>query len=146
MDEGRDVLGRAECLELMRSVRLGRVVFTWRALPAVWPTAFVLDGRSVVFRVAAGSPVEAALRDETVVAFQTDAIEPGGERGWSVTTVGRVRAVRDPAETARLDALFPPRSPDAASERYLRLDCDRLTGTRFSASPRATATPAPLAP
>ncbi|MFC4907067.1 pyridoxamine 5'-phosphate oxidase family protein [Actinomadura gamaensis] len=185
-NDERDALGRAECLALMGSVPVGRVVFTEQALPAVWPAAFALDGQSVVFRTTVGTRLDAALRGGAVVAFETDAFEPvpprasapgsrasdrgasgdgaggggggcggggseggggAGPRGWTVTAVGRVRAVRDPADLARLERLLPARRANGVLERVVRVDCDRLTGRRFPIAPPAPPPPpAPPAP
>ena len=41
---GLEILDREDCLGLLASVPLGRVVFTDRALPAIQPVNFVLDG------------------------------------------------------------------------------------------------------
>ncbi|WP_051713303.1 pyridoxamine 5'-phosphate oxidase family protein [Spirillospora albida] len=101
----QEALGRAECLMLLRSVPIGRVVYTDRALPAVRPVAFVLDGdRAVVVRTAPGSKFDAALRG-AVVAFEADAIDPAGLTGWTVTAVGRAQAVTAGPEAERLAAL-----------------------------------------
>lgn len=38
---------RAECLSLLRTVPVGRIVFTECALPAIQPVNFTLDGASL---------------------------------------------------------------------------------------------------
>jgi nitroimidazol reductase NimA-like FMN-containing flavoprotein (pyridoxamine 5'-phosphate oxidase superfamily) len=101
---GLQVLSRPECLRLLSSTPIGRIVFTDRALPAVQPVAFCLDGERIVIRTGIGSKLAAATRD-TVVAFEADEFDRHGRTGWSVTAVGHARAVRDPAELARLAAL-----------------------------------------
>lgn len=35
---------RQECLRLLPTVPVGRIVYTWQALPAVLPVNFCLDG------------------------------------------------------------------------------------------------------
>ena len=52
---GFDVLSRTECLRLLASAKVGRVVYTDGALPAVTPVNFALDGTVVVFPTATGS-------------------------------------------------------------------------------------------
>jgi hypothetical protein len=67
---------KADCLTLLRRVRVGRLVFTARALPAVRPVCFSVDGDDIVIRTAARS----GLADEVVgcvVALQAD---QGGPR------------------------------------------------------------------
>lgn len=54
---GPAVLGRDECLALLASARLGRVVFTTRGLPAVEPVKFRYRDEAVYFATdAGGSP------------------------------------------------------------------------------------------
>ncbi|MEU8385537.1 pyridoxamine 5'-phosphate oxidase family protein, partial [Streptosporangium sp. NPDC048865] len=45
---GLQILSRQECLTLLASTSIGRIVFTDRALPAVQPVGFVLDGEDIV--------------------------------------------------------------------------------------------------
>src|SRR5262245_47213677 len=94
---GLEILERGECLALLGSVPLGRVVFTERALPAVQPVNFVLDEECVVIRTAPRSTLATAMPG-AVVAFEADHFDGAGATGWSVTVVGKARTVRDPAE------------------------------------------------
>nr|BFE79301.1 hypothetical protein GCM10020093_019020 [Planobispora longispora] len=71
---GLRVLSRAECLELLASVPIGRIVFTDRALPAIQPVNYVLDGNRLVIRATAGSKLALAVRD-TIVALEADAFD-----------------------------------------------------------------------
>src|SRR5437868_8294177 len=89
---GLQVLSPEECLLLLGSARIGRIVYTDRALPAVLPVAFCLDGTDIVIRTAAGSTLAAATRN-AVVAFEADDFDPDMRSGWSVTAVGHARAV-----------------------------------------------------
>ncbi|MEU5879906.1 pyridoxamine 5'-phosphate oxidase family protein [Spirillospora sp. NPDC047279] len=95
-DDGNstEALGRAESLALMRSVPIGRIVFTEQALPAIRPVGFRLDGETVVIHTGLGSSLSRAVRD-SVVAFQADAFESGTGHGWSVTVLGEARSWRD---------------------------------------------------
>ncbi|MEV4310164.1 pyridoxamine 5'-phosphate oxidase family protein [Nonomuraea sp. NPDC049624] len=128
---GLQVLSREECLRLLSSTPIGRIVFTDRALPAVQPVNFCLDGERVVIRTSIGSKLAAATR-HAVVAFEADEFDPAMRTGWSVTAVGHARAVTDPAETARLAAL--PLSPWAPGSRdhYVVVDAEQLSGRRIA--------------
>lgn len=46
---GLEVLSRDECLRLLAGMRLGRVVVTEMALPAVFPVNYALTGADIVF-------------------------------------------------------------------------------------------------
>ncbi|MFI7415763.1 pyridoxamine 5'-phosphate oxidase family protein [Nonomuraea sp. NPDC049684] len=128
---GLQVLSREECLRLLSSTPIGRIVFTDRALPAVQPVNFCLDGERVVIRTSIGSKLAAATR-HAVVAFEADEFDPAMRTGWSVTAVGHARAVTDPAETARLAAL--PLSPWAPGSRdhYIVVDAEQVSGRRIA--------------
>ncbi|GGS62226.1 pyridoxamine 5'-phosphate oxidase family protein [Nonomuraea spiralis] len=128
---GLQVLSREECLRLLSSAPIGRIVFTDRALPAVQPVNFCLDGESVVIRTSIGSKLAAATR-HAVVAFEADEFDPATRTGWSVTAVGHARAVSDPAETARLATL--PLSPWAPGSRdhFVVVEAEQVSGRRIA--------------
>jgi uncharacterized protein len=85
-------LTREDCLHLLGGSRLGRVVFTASAMPAVQPVSYVLHGDEVVFRVADGGPLSTATR-HAVVGFQVDDIDPITHIGWSVLGVGQAHEI-----------------------------------------------------
>lgn len=127
---GLEVLSREECRRLLASVTIGRIVFTERALPAVQPVNFVLDGEEVVIRTSIGSKLAAAARN-TIVAFEADEFDPVARTGWSVTAVGRARAVHDPLEIQRLSALDLATWAPGSRDHYIVVRTDRLTGRRL---------------
>ncbi|WP_084965946.1 pyridoxamine 5'-phosphate oxidase family protein [Thermoactinospora rubra] len=128
---GLRVLSRRECLELLASVPIGRIVFTDRALPAVQPVNFCLDGERVVIRTTTGSKLAAATR-HAVVAFEADEFDAAERTGWSVTAVGHARAVHDPLERVRLAAL--PLEPWAPGERdhFIVVEVEQVSGRRIT--------------
>jgi nitroimidazol reductase NimA-like FMN-containing flavoprotein (pyridoxamine 5'-phosphate oxidase superfamily) len=127
---GLEVLDREDCLALMRSVTLGRVVFTDRALPAIQPVHFVLDGNDVIIATTPGSKLAAATRG-AIVAFETDQFESGSRSGWSVTMIGQARAVRTPTEIDRLSRL-PLRSwVTGRHDYFIRIRGDHVSGRRI---------------
>lgn len=126
---GLDVLEPAECLRLLETVTIGRIVFTDRALPAVLPVTFVVHGGDLVIR--AGPERTLAAVADTVVAFEADEFDSAGRRGWSVTAVGRATAVTDPAERAEMAALPLPAWAPAEHSTYLRVQIELLDGRRI---------------
>jgi nitroimidazol reductase NimA-like FMN-containing flavoprotein (pyridoxamine 5'-phosphate oxidase superfamily) len=127
---GLEILERADCLRLLASVPLGRVVFTDRALPAIQPVNFVLDGDDILIRTSTGSKLALAMRD-TIVAFEADDIDPATQTGWSVTLVGHARPVEDPDEVTRLTRLrLRPWTP-GPSDRFVRISGSDLAGRRI---------------
>ena len=91
-------LDREECLRLLASVPVGRLVFTLAGMPAVQPVNFVVDGERILFRTREGSKL-VAIRAGTVVAFETDEIDPETGSGWSVTITGEARILDEPEAT-----------------------------------------------
>jgi nitroimidazol reductase NimA-like FMN-containing flavoprotein (pyridoxamine 5'-phosphate oxidase superfamily) len=89
MSKGQEleVLNRRQCLDLMQAVRVGRLVFTEDALPAVQPVNFRLWRDDVVIRVAGGAKLTAAAHN-LVVAFEADELDPDLRTGWSVPSSG----------------------------------------------------------
>lgn len=92
-------LTREECLGLLRSACVGRIVFTQHALPAVRPVSYRMDGAALVVRLPADLPTYAA--HDTIVAFEVDEVSPDVAWGWTVTVVGRAAEHIDPRQPGR---------------------------------------------
>ena len=129
-------LTRQECLALLRTVPVGRLVFTDRALPAVVPVNFVLDHSGIVVRTGAGSTLAAAVRG-AVVAFEVDDFDATARNGWCVTITGQARQVTDPLELERLRAL--ELAPYAGGDRnnFVVVPVELVSGRRVGGGPLA---------
>jgi nitroimidazol reductase NimA-like FMN-containing flavoprotein (pyridoxamine 5'-phosphate oxidase superfamily) len=129
---GLEILDREECLALLATVPVGRIVYTHRALPAVQPVNFVMDGEAIIIRTAPGAKFWGAAHDG-VVAFEVDEINVEDHSGWSVTAVGHASVVHDEQERRQLEAL--PLRPWAPGERnhFLRIPVDVVNGRRILA-------------
>ena len=85
------------------------------------------------------------------VAFEIDHVDYTYHRGWSVMVRGTTAVVDDPAEVARIRAVWEPK-PWASGDRslLLKLPVDRAHGTpaRFRLGPdvRASCPPDPPDP
>ncbi|GAB3887485.1 pyridoxamine 5'-phosphate oxidase family protein [Kibdelosporangium lantanae] len=127
---GLEVLAEDECLRLLGKVPVGRIVYTDRALPAVQPVNFVVDGRSVVIRTAPRSRLAVAANG-AVVAFEVDEFTDAPDsNAWSVVVVGRADEI--PAEEfAAVRRL--PLQPWVAGARdyYLRVAIEIISGRRL---------------
>lgn len=129
--DGLDVLGRRECVRLLASVRLGRIVHTEQALPAVRLVEFALAGETIVIRTAWRAMPDGGRHP--VVAFEADAVDEQARTGWSVTVVGHAWAVEEPGEIAELDRLgLRPWSSENGGH-YVRIAIERVTGRRIAA-------------
>lgn len=125
-----DQLTRDECLRLLESVPVGRIVYTRRAMPAVELVNFALDDGDIVIRTDASGKLAAATHG-AVVAFEADTIDYGLRRGWSVTAVGYSREVTDPADIARLREAGPEPWAPGEREHFIRITPGILTGRRL---------------
>ncbi|GAA1256712.1 pyridoxamine 5'-phosphate oxidase family protein [Sphaerisporangium rubeum] len=134
---GLRVLSHEECLRLLSLTPIGRIVFTDRALPAVQPVNFHLDGDEIVIRTAVGTKLAVATR-RAVVAFEADEIDWESRTGWSVTAVGRARAVSDPAEIKRLSALPLVSWAPGSHDHFIVIQAEQLSGRRISPEEPAT--------
>jgi hypothetical protein len=129
---GQEILGEDECLRLLDSVQVGRLVFTTGALPAVRLVTFVVDADTIVFASADGERRRAAERGD-VVAFEVDDIDPDRQLGWTVTAVGHLSIV-DADELENLQQTLPPQPwPPARNGHLIRLGIESLDGRRLIA-------------
>jgi nitroimidazol reductase NimA-like FMN-containing flavoprotein (pyridoxamine 5'-phosphate oxidase superfamily) len=117
-------------LELLGSVRVGRLVFTENALPAVHPVNFRLHGGDVVIRVAGGAKLDAAARNY-VVAFQADDLEPDLRLGWTVTVVGHAERITDIDEVVELSGTFLQPWVDGRRDHFVRIRSEMVAGRRL---------------
>jgi len=132
--QGLEEMSRAECLHLLASVPVGRIVYTLQALPAVAVVNFAIHDGGVVFRADGARNLESATR-HAVVAFEADDMDPDTHRGWSVTVVGPADEVTDTDEMAALRALrLDPWAP-GEREHFIRIKPEIVTGRRIHTAP-----------
>jgi hypothetical protein len=113
---------RDECLRLMATTGVGRIIYTRRAMPAVELIAFSLDGGDIVVQTMRDQ-IAAAIRD-SIVAFEADQVSPHDESGWTVTVIGQ----------AHEDVSSSPgghSSPDGR-EHVIRIRPELVTGFRIA--------------
>ena len=130
---GLEVLDTAECLDLLASVSIGRVIFTARALPDVVLVNFVLHERMIVVSTTRGSKLFAAVRN-AVVAFEVDDFDTETWTGWSVTVVGRARLVCAGDELAKLSALGARSQQPERWEQFVVISAGLVNGRRRAAN------------
>jgi len=127
-----EILGQDQCLDLLRTVRVGRLVFTERALPAVQPVNFRVWQGDIVIRVASGAKLAAAVGN-LVVAFETDELDPDLRTGWSVTVVGHAQRITDVGDLVELSGLFLQPWDDGRRDYFVRIRTEKVTGCRLRA-------------
>lgn len=130
MKRSLEVLSREECLRLLRSVPVGRLIYTHHALPAVVPVNFVVDGAELLVRAGYGGALAAGIRG-SVVAFEADDLDGIRHEGWSVTVTGQAREELDSAELVRLSALQLEPWATGARDHFLKISTEIVTGRRL---------------
>jgi len=124
-------LSRDECLRLMASVSIGRIIYTRQALPAVELVNFALDHGDIVMKTDGDGKLAAATR-QAIVAFEADCLDVD-QVGWSVTAIGPSREVTDPEDIARLQKIDLSSWPHGAQELFIRVSPEILNGRRLDA-------------
>jgi uncharacterized protein len=123
-----------ECISLLASVEVGRVLLTVDALPSAVPVGHqVVDG-AVVFRCIRETKMHAAVHGR-VLGYEADDLGPAPGPGWSVLALGYARIVRDPAEIADLRRRRIRGWAHDGTSDFVRLAIDRITGRRFGLHP-----------
>ncbi len=89
---------------------LGRIVFTWHAMPAIRPVNHLVEDEAIIVRSHLGSAIvaRAAADDGAVVCYGADELAPVRHTGWSVIVTGMARLVRDSAAITRYEQLLEP--------------------------------------
>ncbi len=124
-------LSRDDCLRLMASVSMGRIIYTRQALPAVELVNFALDHGDIVIKTDGDGKLAAATR-HTVVAFEADCLD-AEQAGWSVTAIGPSREVTDPEDIGRLQKIALSSWTHGIREHFIRVSPEMLNGRRLRA-------------
>jgi nitroimidazol reductase NimA-like FMN-containing flavoprotein (pyridoxamine 5'-phosphate oxidase superfamily) len=125
-----DVLTRRQCLDLLQGPRVGRLVFTEDALPAVQPVNYRMWRDDVVIRVAGGAKLSAAT-DHQVVAFEADELDADLHTGWSVTVVGHAKPITDVDELVEVAGTFVQPWVEGKRDHFVRITTEKVTGRQF---------------
>jgi nitroimidazol reductase NimA-like FMN-containing flavoprotein (pyridoxamine 5'-phosphate oxidase superfamily) len=132
---GLRVLSEAECIELLRGHRFGRLALGVDGWPAILPVNYLFDGASVVIRTAAGAKLEHGHM--SAVAFEIDDADRYGYWGWSVLVQGPAfditSSVDEYSERLR-DLPVRPWAP-GAKQHWLKVTTARVSGRAFGREP-----------
>src|ERR1017187_4091880 len=119
-------LSKDECLQLMASVSVGRIIYTRRALPAVELVNFAFDHGDIIIRTEGGGKLAAAAQHS----------------GWSVTAIGQSQEVTDSGDIARLKAIGLSSWAAGVRDHFIRISPEILNGRRLLAfAPQAPDSP-----
>jgi nitroimidazol reductase NimA-like FMN-containing flavoprotein (pyridoxamine 5'-phosphate oxidase superfamily) len=124
-------LTATECLRLLASASVGRIVYTQRAMPAVELVSFAVDGGDIVIKTDPGGALAAAT-NHTVVAFEADEVDTATGQGWSVTAIGRSREVTESRDIARLRSIGLRSLEADGHEHFIRVTPGIVSGRRLA--------------
>ncbi|MCE7002089.1 pyridoxamine 5'-phosphate oxidase family protein [Kibdelosporangium philippinense] len=136
-----EALDREQSLDLLHTVRVGRLVFTEEALPAVQPVNFRLYLDDIVIRVAGGGKLRSATGN-AVVGFQADELDPDLREGWSVTVVGHANLIRDTDELVEMSGICLQPWVSGRRDHFIRIEAEKVTGRRLYIADAAQPRPA----
>ena len=125
------VLSFSECQALLRAGVFGRIGVSADDGPHVIPVNYSVSDAAIIVRTARDGLLARHGRGARV-AFQIDHVDYTRSRGWSVMVRGTTVVVDDPAEVARIRAVWEP-VPWASGERslLLRLPLTEVSGRRL---------------
>ena len=126
-----EALDEAECRRLLEGKRLGRLVLTSGALPAVIPVVYALDAEHIVVRVSPAWHLRTSLQG-AVVAFEVDELDPATSAGWSIVAVGVAQ---------ELAADHPGRPADGGGDQIVGILPTALSGHRVTLGAPGTGNP-----
>ncbi|HEY6740696.1 MAG TPA: pyridoxamine 5'-phosphate oxidase family protein [Actinopolymorphaceae bacterium] len=123
-------LDTEESLRLLGSVPVGRVVFSYEAMPAIRPVNHVVDDGKVLFRTHDGTAIIPTALRQAVVAYEADELDPVGRTGWSVIVTGMAAFVTEPDRLARYRERLHSWM-DGALDYVIEIDPGKVTGVRL---------------
>jgi len=131
-------LTSGDCLRLLVTAPIGRIIYTRQALPAVELVNFALEGGDIIIRTDRSGKLAAAARG-AIVAFEADVVDTEHRTGWSVTAIGPSDEVTDAADIARLQELdLSPWAP-GLREHFIRISPQLLNGRWLGSGQQAFA-------
>lgn len=124
-----------ECRLLLRGKRVGRAVFTDRALPSALPVNYLATDEGIVFRTDPRGLLARTLEatGDAVLGFEVDEVDEDFGSGWSVLVVGLAVRVQGP-ESSRLEEAGLRAWGASDASTFVRIPFDRVTGRAVEAA------------
>lgn len=123
-------LERPECVQLLKSGLIGRVVYTYDAMPAAQPVNYAVDNDEIIFRTDGGDKMKAAVNN-AVVGFEVDEFDSSARTGWSVLAVGQAYHVIDRDRLELLSSRMPAPWASERTAHTIAIPLTRLSGRRL---------------
>jgi hypothetical protein len=125
-----------DCLRLLATAPIGRIIYTRQAMPAVDLVNFALEAGDIIVRTDRSGKLAVATRG-AIVAFEADVVDIEHRSGWSVTAIGPSRAVTDDADIARLQRMGLSPWVPGVREHFIRISPQLLNGRWLGAGHQA---------
>ncbi|MDT2007131.1 pyridoxamine 5'-phosphate oxidase family protein [Rhodococcus opacus] len=122
-------LSLAECIRLLRSVSVGRMVFTENALPALRPVTFAALAGEVVIPA---DDVWFERFDGQFLTFEADGFDLSTRIGWSVVAMGKATHLSFSDSVARFRNRKAVPWSIHPSACHLVIDMEQVTGRRVT--------------
>jgi len=126
-----ETLSQEECLELLRSHRVGRIALADHGQPLIFPVNYAADDRAVVIRTALGMKLHESPMAK--VAFEIDEVDEAAGTAWSVMVQGIAYEITDAIDQLSEQLRTLVVEPMAPGERtnWIAVMRDQISGRRF---------------
>jgi nitroimidazol reductase NimA-like FMN-containing flavoprotein (pyridoxamine 5'-phosphate oxidase superfamily) len=129
-------LDEAECMELLGTTRIGRLIYSSRYGPVALPSEYKIYEGSIIFRTYRTTFTEEDLRTgiahaEYQVAFEVDQTDPDAREGWLVLVLGTAHHIDTEAERASIADVGLKSWVEGEPEHFIRVDPIRVAGQRI---------------
>ncbi len=138
-----EVLERAECLELVATVALGRLAYDRGGVLVVIPINVGLVDDRLYFHLGTGAALN-AIYHQALVTVEIDQFDLDRATGWSVNVVGVAKEV--PPGRIQPDMAELRSWVRRAATRLFALDTEHLSGRRVLAADDTGSTTRPAPP
>ncbi len=129
-------LDEAECMELLSTTRIGRLIYNSRYGPVALPSEYRIHEGSIVFPTYRTLFTEEDLRTgiahaEYQVAVEVDQTDPEAREGWLVLVRGTAHHLDTEAERASIAILGLKPWVEGEPEHFIRVDPISIGGQRL---------------
>ena len=130
---GLQIIDRDDCLRLLatHTSGIGRLALIEGSHPVILPINYALDQDHVVFRTAAGTKLDGALRG-AAVAFEIDHVDEATHTGWSVLVKGHAESVVTHNDVLRLKALPLRPWADGEHANWVSIRPEMISGRKVT--------------
>jgi nitroimidazol reductase NimA-like FMN-containing flavoprotein (pyridoxamine 5'-phosphate oxidase superfamily) len=125
-----------ECMELLSTAKIGRLVYNSRYGPVAVPSEYKIHEGSIIFRTYRTTFTEEDLRTgiayaEYKVAFEVDQTDPEAREGWVVLVQGAAHHLDTEAERAEMADIGLESWVEGEPEHFIRINPSQISGQRL---------------